>query len=255
MLKTELGKQLYRKCQLEGRKQELEVRKQKLEEQLPEAKAAKREADVALHEYRFGGLGVFFDKLSGKYVEKLETLTRRASAADSALGTLLRSLEAEEAALTEVNGEMDALGNALDIAAQAEALEQEERELILRKTASVMAERLNYLLQKAEAALEEGREWARPNNRIDVAPGYTKGQLLSQAEGCARECGECLGYISRCGILLEIHPYFQNPSGYIHGVAAQYAELDRINRALDGIRQTKRQTEELLLELAEEDNT
>lgn len=254
MLKSELGKQLYRKCQLDGRRQELELRKQSIEEQLPEAKAAKREADVALHEYRYGSLGVFFHKLSGKYEEKLENLTRKAAAADSALAALKRDLEIQKTALEEVRAQIEELGGNSDVIAQAEKLEQEERELILHKAAWITASRLSQLLEKAETALEEAQEWARPNNRIDVAPGYTKGQLLAQAEGCARECAECLRYISRCGILLEIHPYFLNPTGYIHGVAAQYAELDRINRALGGIRQTKRQTEELLLQLAEEEN-
>ena len=43
---TQLGKQLYQKCQLDRRKQELELEKLALEEQLPQAKAARREADT-----------------------------------------------------------------------------------------------------------------------------------------------------------------------------------------------------------------
>lgn len=251
MLKTEQGKRLYRKCRLAREQQDLELQKQSLKDRLPEAKAAKREADVSLHEYQCGGFRAFLDKLSGKQEEKLDMLTRSAAAASSALDSLQRELERVESSLKKVSEEMDALGEPADVVEQALSLENEEREVILHMAASTAAAKLIPMLETAASALEEAQEWARPNNRIDVAPGYTKGMLLSRAESCARECHESLQRIARCGILLDIHPYFYNPSGYIHGVAAQYAELDRINSALAAIRQTLKQAEELILQLEE----
>lgn len=253
MLKSELGKQLYRKCQLDLRKQELERSKQTVTDQLPQAKADKREADFALHAYECGGFRVFLDKLSGIQEEKQEALVRKAAASDSVLRSLQRELERIDSALEEVRMEYGDLDRNLDVIELAQTLESEEREVLLWKAAGVAASRMLPLLQSAKTSLEEAQEWARPHNRIDVAPGYTKGKLLAEAEACARQCNECLCYIAQCGILLEIHPYFHNPSGYIHGVAAEYAELDRINRALDGIRQTIKQTEELMLQLSEEE--
>ena len=250
---TQLGKQLYQKCQLDRRKQELELEKLALEEQLPQAKAARREADNALFAYTSGGFRPFLDKLSGKWEDTREDLTRKAAHAQGALQSLQRELEAAEGALKEVDAQLHELGEIPDVVELAQDLEKQEREAVLCKAAWVSAEKLIPLLEMAAAALEEAQEWARPNNRIDTFPGYTKGILLAKAEGYARQCHDCLQQIARCGILLEIHPYFSNPSGYIHGVAAQYAELDRINRALSGIRQTSLQAKELLLQLTDEE--
>jgi len=251
---TELGVKLYRKCQLELNKQEWENRKQLVESQLPAAKAAKREADVALREYEWGGLRPFLDKLSGKWEDKRETLTREAAAADTQLRNLQRELETAEGKLAQLDAEWEALANLGDPVERAKELDSAEQEVIVQKAAAVCVSRLLPLLETAGKALEEAQEWARPNNRIDTAPGYTKGILLAQAETCARECAVSLRRICECGILLDIHPYFENPSGYIHGVASQFGELDRINRALTAIRSTQAQAKELHLQLTDEDS-
>jgi len=253
-LTTELGKQLYRKCQLEQQMQELENRKQFLEQKLPEAKFARREADVALKEYEWGGMRAFLDKLSGKWEDKRETLARNAAAADTVLANLQRDLDMAGEALAQITREWEALAPLGDPVEAVKELDRGEQELILQKAAAIAVSRLIPLLESAEKALEEAQEWARPNNRIDTAPGYTKGKLLAQAEGCARECVRSLQRLCQCGINLEIPAYFENPSGFIHGAASQFAELDRINRALAAIRRTQTQVKELCLQLADEES-
>lgn len=255
IMKSELGKLLYQKCQLDFRKQEWQLRKQELQDRLPEAKYVKREADVALTEYECGGLGVWLDKLCGKWEEKRETLTRNAAAAGDCLQNLQRELDLTVAALEEIMAQERKLGFSGNVAEAARQLMPEEQELVLRNAARVCVAGLLPLLNKAQNALEEALEWARPNNRIDAAPGYTKGILLAKAEKCARECADKLKEIVSCGIVIEIHAYFNNPSGYIHGVASQFAELDRINTALGAIRQTEKQISQLQLQLTEEEAT
>lgn len=252
-LKTELGKQLYRKCRLEARLQNLEQQKELVDCQLPYAVFAKREADFALMDYESGSLRAFLDKLSGKWEDKREALARNLASAETTLRNLQRQREVVQQDLAEVKSEWEAVAGLGDTVEQAKNLEAEEQEIILQRVAAGSVDRLLPLLEKAEKALEEAQEWARPNNRIDVAPGYTKGNLLAKAGGYAKDCEKCLRRIEECGILLEIHPYFENPAGYINGVAAQYAELDRINRALGAIRKTERQAKELLLQLTEEE--
>jgi len=252
-LKTQLGKQLYEKCRLEAKLQILQQQKDVIDSQLPHAQYAKREADVARLEYESSGLRAFFDKLSGKWEEKRESLARNAADADTILRNLQRQLEVVAYELAQVKPEWEAVADLGDPVEQAQNLPPEEREIIVHKVAAISVEKLLPLLQKAEKTLEEAQEWARPNNRIDVAPGYTKGILLAKAGNYAKDSAKCLHRIEACGILLEIHPYFENPTGYINGVAAQYAELDRINRALGAIRKTETQARELLLQLTEEE--
>lgn len=252
-LTTQLGKQLCKKCQLDMERETLRQRKQALEDALPQAKFDFREASAALVEYEGGGLGIWLDKLSGKWEEKRQTLARRAKASESALHALQRDLAQAEAALEELEAQEQQLAFTGTLREAAQELEPREREVIFRMGARVLTVRLLPLLDTAKNALEEAQEWARPNNRIDTAPGYTKGILLARAEQCARECAQNLLELKDWGIELQGHPYFENPAGFIHGVASQFKELDRINSALKGIYQMQNQVKQLQLQLTEED--
>lgn len=253
-MRTELAEKLHQKYQLESELLFLEQRKACLDECLPEAKYALREAKVAAVEYEGFTFRGFLDQLSGKKAEKLEALQRQAAHAQEKLQNLEREQALNQEKINPVLSQLEtlrALGDPID---QAYTLEKEERESILLLEAKLATKKLLPALEETEEALQSAREWARPHNRIEAIPGYTKSQLYSQADKGARICYDCLERIARCGILLEIHPYFQNPAGYIVGVAAQYAELDRINSALIAIWDTKTQANELLSQLSDEEN-
>ena len=246
-LPSELAQKLYQDCQALHQYRSLRHRKSELEARLPEAKHRKREADVALTEYECGGLGVLLDKLRGPWEDKLERYGREASLARSELDGLcqeLSRLEEKLAALQPEEYEM--------IRAKAMELPENEREIIHHRLAKISGGDLLELLRQAKTALQEAQEWARPNNRIDVAPGYTAGQLLAEAEACARQCHDHLQELEGCGIKLEVHPYFENPTGYIHSVASPFGQLDRINSALGALSRTEKQVQELLMQLSVE---
>ena len=233
-------------CELLRQHKLLLRRKAELEEQLPQARFSAREADAALTEYECGGFRPWLDKLSGKWEEKQEELRRSASSARRTLESLTEDLARIGDALkaSQVSSHEEIYHGAMNLAPQ-------ERELVCHALASVLAGELADALKQAQEALMEAQQWARPNNRIDTAPGYTKGILLAKAEGCAASCREGLEKLNSWGIRLTVHPYFQNPSGYIHGVASPYGELDRINSAMAAIRQTENQIQELFLQLSE----
>lgn len=246
---SEKAKILLENCRKLLAQQRLTRQKRELEAKLPEAKYQKREAEVALTEYECGGFGVWLDKLRGSWEEKHENLRRNASAAQSKLQELQMQAQRLDAELSQLEGtdSWDSIRQAAD------TLSPQEREAIFGKLAQICAQSLLENLQEAATALQEAQQWARPNNRIDTAPGYTLGQLLAKAEECARQCGVHLQELEQCGISLERHSYFQNPTGYIHAVATPYGKLDRINGALEAISRTEKQIQELLMQLSDTD--
>ena len=252
-LQTELFQKLMESCRISHRQQQWQQKKQELEARLPQAKADKREAEVALTEYECGGLRTWLDKRSGKFQEKLDHFSRNVSNASSALENLKLELARTQGMLEDLDAQEKGLNLPGEIPELAQQLPAEERALILGVFARGLAMDLLAMLEQAKTALEEAQQWARPNNRIDTAPGYTKGKLLAQAEDCARTCAERMDEMGKYGMALEVHPYFLNPAGYIHAVATPYAELDRINSAIGAIRQTEKQIQQLLQQLPEEE--
>ena len=103
-----------------------------------------------------------------------------------------------------------------------------------------------------KGSLESAREWARPNNRIEAVPGEQKFRYLARAEEMAGKVLSMLERIGQCGMELPIHPYFRNPPGYVAASATKYGELDRLNAALEGVRDTQGQIQELILQLTDE---
>jgi len=251
---SELAEKLRKRYELESDLAHLEQRRQFLEEAVLRGTYETREAEAAALEYEGFSLRSLLDKLSGKWEEKREALqhsVRRVKAELAAAKQELTQVRAEQDRILSQLQPLRGLGETVDL---AETLEPRQREWILRLEARLATKTLIDALECNLAELESAQEWARPQSRIEAIPGQTKYQHLARADACAKQCCEALERIAACGILLEIHPYFTNPTGYISGVAAQYAQLDRINQALGGIRETRKQARELLVQLPEEEN-
>ena len=238
---TKTAQQLVLRQKLELELYHADTRRQALRDQLPQCRAALRQAKITAVEYEAPGLRGFLDKLAGTREEKLETLRRQVRGAQAELDALERDLAVADGAWEQ----LQALGDTLEC---AQTLDPEERELILGLEAGLAARKLLPALERNYAALEEAQQWARPNNRVEAVPGYNQNVLLSEADGLARECMALLERIAQCGILLEIHPYFTNPAGYISGVT-RFNQLDRIYHALGAILDTQKQLRELLTRL------
>lgn len=247
---TELTRKLALRYRLEEEALDVQRKQYALEDSIPHCKYRLREAREKLLSYEAGGFRPFLDKLSGKWADVHDALQSQVRRAEAELDAELRELEQTK---EEYARHMEALEALRTLDDAVDGLEPSEREKALRMKARFHTGVLLRELDQNEAALEAARQWARPNNRVEAVPGRTEALLFAEADTHARACMEHLTAIAGCDILLDIHPYFENPTGYISGVT-QFNQLDRITRAMDAIRATKSQAKELLLQLPELEN-
>lgn len=247
----ELFEQLKQRQELEIALWRAEQQRQQLQLQLPRAKYDLREAKIALVEYESSPLRVWMDKRRGQWEEKLSLLRRNLREAETALGEVQQALQRQDARCQRREEELAPLRETGDTLACAGALEPGQRQVITRREALMCAEKLLYLLEENRLALEAAREWVRPNNKVESAPGMTEGNLLSQADRWAQKCYEQLIRIAECGILPDIHGYFMNPTGYICGVT-RYNQIDRVVTALLAIGDAQLQMGQLVNQLRSE---
>ena len=237
---------LTKKYELEASLQELESRCVQLEKEIPLLKHRKREAEVAAAEAQ-SSLRRFFDRLSGKGDAGSEALERSARAAAAALDTAQRELAVLQDKREKVCTEYEALGENATLMAQ---LSRQEQEHFFHVEAGILAEAAIFFLTDAEKELSAAQELAR-NPMMSVGDeGYRRNTHLSAAAEKIDRCRENLDRIAACGIVLPIHPYIQQPMGYLV-TAQRYAVLDRMNSAQQGIRETQASLKELLLQLVE----
>jgi len=212
---------------------------------LPELKHQKRQADDALLNAG-GGLKQFWNRLSGKDDSQREDLERAVRMAASALETAQRECAALEQKIAAAQAESDALG---EKQALMEALSGEEKDHFLRLEASLCAEAALHHLRKCRKELEQAQYYAR-NAMMTINDGYRENTHKAAAGALADKCREKLEQIRHCGFDLPIHPYIQNPMGYIV-TAMRYGDQDQMNKAQKGIKDTETTLKELLLQLTE----
>ena len=222
---------------------------EQLEREVPQKAWAKREAGVKLAEYE-NGFRSFFDKFSGKREENMETLSREVRKADADLEYARKQLESAKIALAALEQEAQTLPTREELFEKYPDLEYLKQQDTL-----FCADRMLRLLRENEKHLLEARDWAE-NRNADFKPlgtQYDKTLALQKGADCAREICRLLNRIRENEFVLEIHPYFEAPDGFIAGAARQYGQQDRINYALKAVRTTLGIVQELILQLAEEE--
>lgn len=236
---------LQKKYELEASLNNMREHLSEVKATLPELKYRKRQAEDALLSAG-GGLKQFFNRLSGKDDSQRENLERAVRMAASALETTQRECSALEHKLAAAQTEWEALGEKQVL---MEALSGEEKDHFLRLEASLCAETALHHLRKCRKELEQAQYFAR-NPMMAVNDGYRENTHKENAGTLADQCREKLEQIHRCGFDFPIHPYIQNPMGYI--VSAQrYGDQDKMNAAQKGIKETESALKELLLQLTE----
>ena len=220
---------------------------QQLEAEVPRKIYELREANVALTEYE-GSLRSFLDKLSGKQQENQEIRSKAVREAKAALEASRWQLSSAQNALAALEEEAKALPT------REELFETyPDMEYLKRQDALLCADRAVKLLRENEKYLMEARDWAE-NRNADFKPlgtQYDKSLALQKGADCAREICRLLGRIGEDGYVVDIHPYFQVPDGFIAGAARQYGQQDRINYALKAVHTALGIAQELILQLAE----
>ena len=216
-----------------------------LTESIPQLKANLREAQVAAMSAD-SGFQRFLNRLSGKGEEEKAALDRAVRTAAAEMERTQKEQSAMKTRLAALEEEQSALGSKETLMAQ---LDDADRAHFLRLEAGIYAESALHFLRKCQKELEQAQYYAR--NPM-MYPGEQQQENFHKAAAgdMADQCRKVLETICSLGFPLEIHPYIQNPMGYIV-TARRYGDQDQMNKAQEGIRETESTLKELLLQLAE----
>ena len=192
-----------------------------LKESVKQAKFNLRQASIAQVEY--GGIRAFADRLSGKYADKLETLSREVRKAEAELQSLQRQLEAETQTLSALKEQRTALP-------PLEELRTEEtKDLWAPLERRYCAEALLPLLTPVEEALTEYRQMLRGEYPI---LSLSQQAAIGAAPIAAAE--KCRSLLDRLEAVQELPEagFFRSPAAFL-AAAARHNQLELAAAAAD----------------------
>lgn len=181
----------------------------------------------------------FFQRLLGRIEEKQEKARTAYREAAAEYTREKRHLEGLEQKLTEMKQELSALEGAEE-AWRSRQGEDISKELVRQYIAPAALQAANLILE----ALEQAGEWMRVDaRRRDVQQGNRKLEFLGLASGYALRLVDYLA-------LMGMDPgqqggYLRYPDSYITGVTSEYKQLDRLNGAMDQVRQVRSNLKEV----------
>ena len=181
----------------------------------------------------------FFQRLLGRTEEKQEKARTAYREAAAEYTREKRHLEGLEQKLTEMKQELSALEGAEE-AWRSRQGEDISKELVRQNIAPAALQAANLILE----ALEQAGEWMRVDaRRRDVQQGNRKLEFLGLASGYALRLVDYLA-------LMGMDPgqqggYLRYPDSYITGVTSEYKQLDRLNGAMDQVRQVRSNVKEV----------
>lgn len=192
-----------------------------LKDSVKQAKFNLRQASIAQVEY--GGIRAFADRLSGKYADKLETLSREVRKAEAELQSLQRQLEAETQTLSALKEQRTALP-------PLEELRTEEtKDLWAPLERRYCAEALLPLLTPVEEALTEYRQMLRGEYPI---LSLSQQAAIGAAPIAAAE--KCRSLLDRLEAVQELPEagFFRSPAAFL-AAAARHNQLELAAAAAD----------------------
>lgn len=239
-----LTEQLKQAYALEAQLYSLQLRSEELSQEAKQAKYALRSARAAQVEY--GGIRAFWDKLSGKYPDKTESLDRNVRRAEAELNSLLRLQEENAAAVSEIT-EVRSTLPPRDVLKQIALEQPDTAALWANLELRLLAEKLLPLLEKNEAALLEYRSLLRGEYPI-LSPERQQ-QISAEPDIWAQQCAPVLEQMQPAlavlGQTLEICPYFRSPAYYLASAAAAHNRINRAAQALEQVQTTRKQANRL----------
>lgn len=185
----------------------------------------------------------FFQRIFGKVEEKKEKLGQQLSQATAAWTAAKWELETLERKIAESRLELEALQHSRDLyeSAKAEAVltaAQESQLMMAELTAFTPA--AIAAAERCLEALEDARFWMQQDAvRKGVSDANQKMACLSRAAENARRLVEILSIMPE-GVA-NIGAYLQSPEGYVDAVTSEFKRLDRLNNAIDQVRETRNQ--------------
>ena len=192
-----------------------------LKDSVKQAKFNLRQASIAQVEY--GGIRAFADRLSGKYADKLETLSREVRKAEAELQSLQRQLEAETQTLSALKEQRTALP-------PLEELRTEEtKDLWAPLERRYCAEALLPLLTPVEEALTEYRQMLR--GEYPILSLSQQAAIGAAPIAAAEKCRSLLDRLESVQELPEAG-FFRSPAAFL-AAAARHNQLELAAAAAD----------------------
>lgn len=185
----------------------------------------------------------FFQRLLGKSEEKKEKLAKQLREVTAALNAAQWELEALDKQIESGKQELEALAGSREAYARARqeaALTTiQESQLMLQEIAALTPVALAAADRVIEA-LEEARPWMQNDIRYTaVSSGNRKMEYLALAAENAGRLVEILAAMPEgCA---NVGSYLRSPEGYVDAATMEYAKLDRLNSAMDQVRETRNQ--------------
>ncbi|MBQ7002143.1 MAG: hypothetical protein IJN67_14095 [Oscillospiraceae bacterium] len=185
----------------------------------------------------------FFRRLLGKSEEKKEKLTKQLREVTAALNAAKWELEALEKRIDEGKQELEALSGSRERYLQAKQDAQlstmQESQLVMEEIAAFTPAAIA-AADRVLAALEEARPWMQKDVRYTgVSSVNRKMECLALAAENAHRLVALLGILPEgCA---NIGNYLKAPDGYVDAVTMEYAKLDRLNNAINQVRETRNQ--------------
>lgn len=185
----------------------------------------------------------FFLRLLEKTEEKKEKLTKQLREVSAALTAAQWELEALEKKLENGKGELEDLAGSREAytrAKQAAVLTTMEESQLMMEELAAFTPAAIAAADRVIEALEEARPWLRADVRYTgVSSANRKMELLALAEENAGRLVELIRMMPEgCA---NVGSYLKAPGGYVDAVTMEYAKLDRLNNAIDQVRETRNQ--------------
>ncbi len=197
------------------------IREAELKESVKQAKFNLRQATIAQVEY--GGIRAFVDRLSGKYADKAEALSREVRKAEAELHSLQRQLEAEKQRLSSLQEQRTALP-------PLEELQTEEtKDLWAPLERRYCAEALLPLLTRVEEALTEYRKMLR--GEYPILSISDQSAIGAAPIAAAEKCRMLLDRLEAVQDLPEAG-FFRSPAAFL-AAAARHNQLELAAAAAD----------------------
>lgn len=209
-------------------------RSAELKEAVARARFDLREANVAQVEY--GGIRALIDKVSGRYADKAEALSRNVRKSEANLQALLRQQEAEQQKLSSLREQRDALP-------MLEKLRTPENEEAWAAYESrLCAELLIPMLAEVEETLTQYRSMLR--GEYPILSIQEQSDITTAPIAAAEACRPLLDRLAAVQNLPE-SGFFRSPAAFL-AAAAKHNQLDRAADAADQTLQFRQNLTQLL---------
>ena len=200
------------------------ARKAELKEAVAQGKYSLREARIAQVEY--SGIRAFLDKLSGKYADKEEVLSRTVRKAEAELSAAEQQLKDETQKLSALQEQRAALPPLQQLRTP------ETRELWAPLEISFCAEALSPLLSQLGEALTEYRKMLR--GELPMLSVSQQQAIATAPIAAAEDCQPWLQRLEAAGADLNPGDFFRSRAGFL----AAAARHNQLNQAAEAAAQT-----------------